>query len=114
MTEKKKNWESLRLNRDERPEVQNWTSYWDLPYGPVSLPVKGSAGKTGDWRTFRPVVDNEKCIKCYFCYMYCPEGTISVNEETGFVKIDYDYCKGCGVCAKNCPKECIAMEKENK
>ncbi|MHA1472917.1 MAG: 4Fe-4S binding protein [Promethearchaeota archaeon] len=100
--------------KDDRPEVQCWTSYWDLPYGPVSLPVKGSAGRTGDWRTFRPVVDNEKCIKCYFCYMYCPEGTISVDDETGFVKIDYDYCKGCGVCANNCPKECIAMEKENK
>ncbi|MHA1543130.1 MAG: 4Fe-4S dicluster-binding protein [Candidatus Hodarchaeales archaeon] len=114
MTEEKKKWEELRLSKDDRPEVQNWTSYWDLPYGPVSLPVKGSAGKTGNWRTFRPVVDNEKCIKCYFCYMYCPEGTISVNDETGFVEIDYDYCKGCSICANNCPKKCIEMVKENK
>ena len=114
MTEEKKNQELLRMNRDKRPKVQNWTSYWDLPYGPISLPMKGSAGKTGDWRTFRPVVDNEKCIKCYFCYMYCPEGTISVNDETGFVEIDYDYCKGCGICATNCPKKCIEMVKENK
>ena len=67
MTEEKKNWEVIRMSKEDRPEVQNWTSYWDLPYGPLSIPIKGSAGRTGDWRTFKPVVDNEKCIKCYFC-----------------------------------------------
>jgi pyruvate ferredoxin oxidoreductase delta subunit len=44
--------------------------------------------------------------------MYCPEGVISIDEGSGKVGIDLEYCKGCGVCAENCPKNCIEMEKE--
>ena len=90
------------------------SSYWTLPPASLSIPTKGSAGKTGNWRVYRPVIDLENCIKCYFCYMYCPEGVISVIEDSGFVQTDYDYCKGCGMCAANCPKKCIAMELEKK
>lgn len=114
MANEKENWEIIRMCRDERPSVQCWQSYWDLPPASASFPVKGFAGKTGDWRTFRPVIDQEKCIKCYFCYMYCPEGTIKVADETGEVSVEYDYCKGCGICAEMCPKKCIEMEKEHK
>lgn len=104
----------LKECRDEGPVTINRDSYWDLPPASISIPRKGSAGKTGNWRVYRPVVTHENCIKCYFCYMYCPEGVISVNEDNGQVEYDYEYCKGCGVCANNCPKKCIEMEKEAK
>jgi pyruvate ferredoxin oxidoreductase delta subunit len=111
--QKEKEWEIIQACRDDRPKVLKWESYWDLPPASISFPIKGSAGKTGNWRTFRPVVNHEDCIQCYFCYMYCPEGVISINEDTKQVEIDYIYCKGCGVCANNCPKKCIEMKKES-
>ena len=64
--------------------------------------------KTGSWRTRRPVVDYEKCTKCYFCHVYCPDDAVKVRED-GSIAIDYDYCKGCGVCAAECPVGAIEM-----
>ncbi|MDD1669163.1 MAG: 4Fe-4S binding protein [Methanomicrobiales archaeon] len=73
----------------------------------VSRPKKGASGKTGRWRTFRPVIDPEQCNKCGLCSLYCPEGVISEEQE-----IDYDFCKGCGICAEECPKKAIRMVRE--
>ena len=112
--ENKEPWANIRACREDRPDTYEWDSFWDLPPTSLSFPKKGSAGKTGNWRVYRPVVNHDDCIHCYFCYMYCPEGVISINEETKNVQYDYDYCKGCGVCAANCPKKCITMEKESK
>ena len=39
-------------------------------------PCSTQMTKTGAWRTFVPVVDHEKCIKCSLCEIYCPEGCI--------------------------------------
>ncbi len=78
---------------------------------PISRPAEGSIGKTGTWRTTRPVVDLEKCTGCYVCWLYCPENTI-VKTGDGKVAIDYDYCKGCGVCAEVCPFKAIRMVEE--
>lgn len=98
-------------SRPERiPEFRHWT---DLPPVPVSTPSKGSIGKTGDWRTYMPVIDREKCTKCLFCWMYCPEASINVNGE-GFPEIDYDYCKGCGICFNECPRKAINMIVDEK
>ena len=73
----------------------------------ISRPAEGAAGKSGSWRTFRPVVDREKCNECGLCRLYCPDGAISVDLE-----IDLDYCKGCGICAEECPKKAITMVRE--
>ena len=84
----------------------------NIPIGGV-IAEGGTAEKykTGDWRTFKPIRDEEKCIHCMFCWVYCPDSSILVKDGkmTGF---DYDHCKGCGICASVCPKKCIAMEKE--
>lgn len=73
----------------------------------ISRPVKGASGKTGSWRTFRPVVDREACNACGLCAQYCPDGCI--NEE---LEIDLEFCKGCGICAQECPKQAIKMVRE--
>ena len=80
----------------------------------VGKPGTSRANKTGAWRTFKPVVDPEKCIKCAMCEIYCPEGIVHYSEETDAYVADYDYCKGCGICAKECPKDAIEMVLEEK
>ena len=66
---------------------------------------------TASWRVFRPVMDKEKCIRCGFCFAYCPVNAI-VGEADGSYEITYDYCKGCGLCANECPKKAIDMVPE--
>jgi pyruvate ferredoxin oxidoreductase delta subunit len=74
----------------------------------MSVPLKGAMGRTGDWRTHRPVKDAARCTSCGLCATYCPEGCI----ERPAIAIDYEYCKGCGVCAEECPRKAIAMVEE--
>ncbi|MCH5348535.1 MAG: 4Fe-4S binding protein [Oscillospiraceae bacterium] len=62
------------------------------------------------WRSIRPVIDREKCTGCRQCYLYCPDGVISIKE--GKAEIDYDFCKGCGICSKICKLNVINMEEE--
>lgn len=84
-----------------------------LPMGAAVLESGSSLKyKTGDWRAFKPVVDKEKCINCFFCWIYCPDAAF-VRKEEG-IEINYDYCKGCGICAKECPKEAIKMVEAQK
>lgn len=65
------------------------------------------------WRVFMPVIDEEKCVGCYRCYLVCPDGAIHRNDDQKF-EIDYDYCKGCGICAYECKLKSIQMVKEEK
>jgi pyruvate ferredoxin oxidoreductase delta subunit len=111
---KDKSWYIIHKSRRERPLLQNYLGHEDLPPIPVSFPQKGGIGRTGDWRTYRPVIDPVKCSKCGFCYLYCPEGVIEFDENTKTYVIDYEYCKGCGICAKQCPKKCITFDREQK
>jgi 2-oxoisovalerate ferredoxin oxidoreductase delta subunit len=80
----------------------------------VTEPSSSPATKTGAWRSQRPVVDLDKCIKCYICIDLCPEGAISALPEKGGVQVDYDYCKGCGICASECPQKAYTMAPEEK
>ena len=84
----------------------------------MASPAVGEAGETGQWRTERPVVDNEKCVSskngklmCMTCWLYCPEAVI---DKSSPVKIDLKYCKGCGICARECPKSAIKMVPEEE
>ena len=73
----------------------------------------GSFRKTGDWRTERPILDKEKCIKCALCWIYCPDAAIKPSEE-GYYEADLYYCKGCSICARICPAEAITMIEEEE
>ena len=68
--------------------------------------------KTGSWRTFKPVVDHDKCTRCIVCSEYCIEGLIQRRGKEEKIIIDYDYCKGCGICAQECPVGAIEMVRE--
>jgi len=67
--------------------------------------------ETGSWRTFKPVVDVEKCTGCGICWIFCPEPAIEGGKPA---IIDYKYCKGCGICANECPFKAIAMVPEGR
>ncbi|MFZ8783184.1 MAG: 4Fe-4S binding protein [Desulfurococcaceae archaeon] len=79
---------------------------------PISKPVIGVAGKTGLWRVLKPVVNLEKCTRCFQCEIYCPVNVIRVEPELG-VTIDYEHCKGCGICEGVCPNRAIVMTPES-
>lgn len=79
----------------------------------IKEPGSTVKNKTGGWRSIKPVLIKEKCVKCGNCWMYCPEGAIKKNESGEF-EIDFDYCKGCGICASECPVKAITMEHEKK
>lgn len=81
----------------------------DLEIGAaVSEPGCSREYKTGSWRSLRPVVDQEQCIRCGVCWLYCPDVAINRSEE-GHFQTDVEYCKGCGICARECPVGCITM-----
>lgn len=89
---------------------------FDAPRKLSELPM-GPAVKSGQlydisagMRTFRPVIDQEACVKCLQCFLVCPDGAVDKSGET--LEIDYNYCKGCGVCASECRPGAIHMVKE--
>ena len=83
--------------------IQQW-GWKKHPAGAVIKdPGNSRSFKTGGWRTFRPVRDEEKCSQCLICFVY---------EKV--VGIDYDFCKGCGICAAECPLDAIQMVDESK
>ena len=91
----------------------------DLPFetARVSAPVihaalTSEAVPTGLWRTLRPVIDYDRCNRCWWvCSAFCPDGAIRV--EDGRPRIDYDHCKGCLVCVAQCPPHAIDTRPES-
>lgn len=89
-------------------ELPKW---WELPPGGViPEPATSLRNKTGSWRTFRPMINYEKCTNCGLCWLYCPD--MAIYEENGRYLINYEYCKGCGLCSEECPFKAINMVRE--
>lgn len=83
----------------------------EMPFAPGSaagILVDINAG----WRTYKPLIDINKCSNCLQCWLLCPDGVIGKDKKR--LEIDYDYCKGCGICAYECPKKAITMVKEGE
>ncbi len=67
---------------------------------------------TGLWRTLRPVIEYDHCVKCnWVCSNYCPDNAITVNAE-GYPEIDLNHCKGCMICVAQCPPHAIVSIAE--
>lgn len=91
-----------------------WSPRYDPPTRGTARVAAGAnrpLRKTGDWRTFRPVLVPEKCNGCWLCYVYCPDAAISLTEHDKPV-IDYDHCKGCMLCVEECPTHALVSERE--
>lgn len=92
------------------------------PGGIIPEPATSLKYYTGDWRVERPVINQDKCVRCRLCWVYCPDNAIrEIDEEYVTSKgrkykimyiVDYNYCKGCGICAQECPVNAIDMIPE--
>lgn len=92
---------------------KEWPEGWkDINPGlMVFRPGSAREYLTGTWRADRPIFDENKCIRCGVCYIFCPEGCVSQGEN-GYFRADLDYCKGCGICAHECWPRAITMVEE--
>ena len=97
--------------------VYSKTAGWkDMAAGGI-IPQAGNAMEyhTGGWRSARPVRDDEKCISCLQCWIYCPDiAILCIDEHVKGTPYDLEHCKGCGLCAKICPVQCIEMKAETE
>lgn len=95
---------------------KNWQ---DLPQGIVNLEAGNSLKNVTSRfrRGEKPEFNPDTCINCFFCWVFCPENAIIV-ENDNVVGVNYDYCKGCGICANECPvkkePKPIVMVEENQ
>lgn len=85
----------------------------EMDFAPISYPTYACMGKTGFWRTFRPIIELSKCNHCLLCWVYCPEGSIKLRPGDT-PEVDYEYCKGCGICSVECRLGAIKMEREKE
>lgn len=83
----------------------------------VETPGGARGYQTGDWRSQKPCYNQDLCVKCGVCYVFCPDAAIKIKED-GYVEVDEFYCKGCGICARECPTGAYKMvplgEKDGK
>jgi pyruvate ferredoxin oxidoreductase delta subunit len=95
-----------------KPSLQKYNrpkSIDEYPVGP-SFKAGHLVSTNSNYRILRPELDMKKCVGCLLCYGACPDGAIERNKTK--VRIDYDFCKGCGICAKECKVKAIAMVRE--
>lgn len=78
-----------------------------IPYGEAG----GTLVERASWRTFKPVIDYTKCIKCGMCWLHCPDSAYTFGKD-GFPICDSKTCKGCLLCIDVCPVKCIKAEQE--
>ena len=92
----------------------------ELPFedASISAPVIHTAANsegmnTGLWRTMRPIIDYERCHRCWWiCSTLCPDSAIHIDEEKKPI-IDYEHCKGCLICSTVCPSHAIDVMPEH-
>lgn len=95
-----------------KPKLKAWQepkTVKDYPVG-ATCDSNNITSINAGWRTFRPVINQDKCVLCMRCFLVCPDGVIDKSGER--LEIDYDFCKGCGVCAYECKPKAIDMVKE--
>jgi pyruvate ferredoxin oxidoreductase gamma subunit len=96
--------------------VPLWTPTYESPTKGTATIAAGANSmlrQTGGWRTFRPVLVPDKCNGCWLCFVYCPDGVISMTKDD-LPLIDYDHCKGCQICVQECPTKALVAEREKE
>ena len=77
----------------------------EVPFGAITpAPVRQQElFITSNWRIVRPVIDHEKCTRCFTCYASCPDSCWSYNEKEDQMEWNWKFCKGCQICIHECP-----------
>lgn len=110
---------ALDIGRSSKGAQRIEASWQAVPYlgssqfaGPT-IRHRGSAAlrETGNWRVERPVIDLDKCKRCFLCYLYCPDAAMRLDADN-FPHVDYDHCKGCMICYEECPTDAITRRQE--
>lgn len=90
----------------------------ELPFAPptqaapsISAIANSPARQTGSWRQFRPVLQQQRCSRCWVCFVRCPDAAITLDPED-YPVVDYAVCKGCLLCAYECPTQAFNVIKE--
>ena len=97
----------------DRPKLTKFTFPKTLREIPFPIAEAGVLlEKNAGFRTSKPIINSDKCVKCMMCYLLCPEGTVYKDGDQ--LAIDYDFCKGCGICAQECKPKAIKMVPEEE
>ncbi len=85
-----------------------------VPFGAITpAPVKQQElFITSNWRIVRPVIDHEKCTRCFTCYISCPDSCWSFNEAEEKMEWNWKFCKGCQICINECPADALTAVPE--
>ena len=80
-----------------------------VPFGAITpAPIKQQdLFITSNWRIVRPVIDHEKCTRCFTCYISCPDSCWSFNEQEEKMEWNWKFCKGCQICINECPADAL-------
>jgi len=80
-----------------------------VPFGAITpAPIKQQdLFITSNWRIVRPVIDHEKCTRCFTCYIACPDSCWSFNEREEKMEWNWKFCKGCQICINECPADAL-------
>jgi 2-oxoacid:acceptor oxidoreductase delta subunit (pyruvate/2-ketoisovalerate family) len=86
----------------------------EVPFaGCTPAPVKDQRMMiTGNWRTYRPVINHEECNLCLNCVMYCPDACWQLSEDEERVVWNNEFCKGCLICVNECTSEALSKAHE--
>ena len=86
----------------------------EVPFGAITpAPVKQQElFMTSNWRIVRPVIDHEKCTRCFTCYITCPDSCWSFDEKAEKMEWNWKFCKGCQLCIYECPADALKAVPE--
>ncbi|MFW5990217.1 MAG: pyruvate ferredoxin oxidoreductase, partial [Campylobacterales bacterium] len=59
---------SLLFSFDEEVDMKKMKRQEDRKYSKTN----SHEASVAHWRVEKPVFNNEHCINCYFCWIYCP------------------------------------------
>lgn len=60
-------------------------------------------------RTVGIEIHDDYCGNCEICSAICPFEAISIDEESGKIKLDIEKCQMCGICVSACPASAIDL-----
>ena len=63
----------------------------ELPHaGTVLKAGNANEYKTGSWRSFKPRWIEENCIQCLFCWIFCPDTSVTVKDGQRVTRLEWN------------------------